>query len=210
MRGMERAYKLTHQMVDSDWYFLIDADCELLRTFHPERISAPASNVDLVVWQSKNPVNGLVYGYGGPKLASRKAMSQLDPLDAIDVLAGLSHVVFKDEVACITRFNRTPFQAWKAGFRECCVLTLGSEYGDTDGFTESRIDAWTTRGADAEHGIWAIKGAHDGIAFANRYRGNDAAIRLINDPTILLRHFERQYGVEMRNSRTYPGSDLAL
>jgi hypothetical protein len=66
--------------------------------------------------------------------------------------------------------NHTPFQAWRAGFREGVkmVLDKGSR-PDIDTFKETaakrnlnNLTIWQNVGADVENGLWAIYGARLG------------------------------------------------
>jgi hypothetical protein len=68
--------------------------------------------------------------------------------------------------------NATPFQAWRAGFREGVKMSL-----DQGAKTEDlrkvwwqnyhRLLVWCTVGADVENGIYSILGAREGAAMTN-------------------------------------------
>jgi hypothetical protein len=66
--------------------------------------------------------------------------------------------------------NATPFQAWRAGFREGVKMCLDRGARPTLEEFESRVHSrnydnlciWQTVGADAENGFWAIYGARLG------------------------------------------------
>ncbi len=129
--------------------------------------------------QARNPINGLVYGYGGLKLVRRSHLRQLRP--AVDVLAGLpGKTEFTPALAGTTRIDQSPYHAWKAGFRECAMLSRGSEYGMNPARARSRINAWLhdCTGPLAKP---AMIGAAAGIAFAATAAGQDG-MEAINDP----------------------------
>jgi hypothetical protein len=185
--GMRRAYRLCAEIADRDEFLLADGDLEIADRFDPGRIAPLGAGVAMRVWQTANPVNGLVYGYGGLKLISRAALRQLG--EAVDVLAGLpGRTEFTAETAGTTRIDQSPLHAWRAGFRECAMLASGSEYGMSDHGARRRLDAWLAggRGPCAAH---AAAGAAAGVAFAREAAGDAARLRQINDPAWLLARF---------------------
>ncbi|MEU2670053.1 hypothetical protein ABZ622_14495 [Streptomyces sp. NPDC007164] len=192
VRGMRRAYRLTAELVDTETFFLADGDFAIDPEFSAAAVEPLADGVAMRVWQAVNPVNGLTYGYGGLKLISRTALREMG--QAVDVLAALpGRVEFYRQTAGITRFNQSPFHAWKAGFRECAMLARGSEYGMTDASAQERIGAWTSS-RDGEYGPYAASGAHDGLDFAKAAARDPQRFEVLNDPTWLHRHFTALYG----------------
>jgi hypothetical protein len=198
VRGMRRAYRLTAALVDTDQFFLADGDLAIDPGFDAGAVTSLADGVAMRVWRAANPVNGLVYGYGGLKLVRRSALRELGT--AVDVLAALpGHTEFAPVVAGVTRFNQSPYLAWKAGFRECAMLARGSEYGMTDEETLARIAAWTASGADSdgEFAAYAAAGARDGLAFARdaaRDLGRLDRYAALNDPVWLQQRFVALHG----------------
>lgn len=206
VRGMRRAYRLTAELVDTEQFFLADGDLAIDPGFDPGDVESLADGVAMRVWRTVNPVNGLVYGYGGLKLVRRSALRELGT--AVDVLAALpGRTEFVPVVAGLTRFNQSPYLAWKAGFRECAMLARGSEYGMTGEESQSRIEAWTTSGSNqpdsagvGEFAGYAAAGAREGLAFA-RDTARDLArldrfhrFAALNDPVWLQRRFVVLHG----------------
>ncbi|MFG2972400.1 hypothetical protein ACGFYY_05260 [Streptomyces sp. NPDC048331] len=195
VRGMRRAYQLTAELTDCEWYFLADGDFAINEDFNPERVAPLAPEASMRVWQALNPLNGLVYGYGGLKLMRRSALLELG--HAVDVLAALpGRVEFSKDVAGITRCNQSPYHAWKAAFRECAMLSHGSEYGMSEQGTKDRLTAWTACGQGG-FASYALAGAHEGIAFAAERSGLDS----INDPDWLLDRFTTTHGQNVAATR---------
>jgi hypothetical protein len=149
------------------------------------------------VWPARNPVNGLVYGYGGLKLVRAAALRRLGSQGrAVDVLADLhGRVEFAREPAGTTRIDQSAYHAWKAGFRECAMLARGCDYGATTSTqARQRITTWTT-GGTAPYGQWTARGATDGVAFAARTTPGDLpAWEQINDPAWLRARFTHATG----------------
>lgn len=192
VRGMRRAYRLAADVVDTEQFLLADADLALDTQFAVNAIERLAEGVAMRVWRAVNPLNGLVYGYGGLKLIRRSALRRLG--EAIDILAALpGQIEFTNQVAGITMINQSPYHAWKAGFRECAMLAHGSEYGMNDVERAERIAAWTA-GGQGEFAEFAAAGAREGIALARQATGNPAELRHLNDPRWLLARFTASHG----------------
>lgn len=191
VRGMRRAYQLCAEVAETEEFFLADADLAIDPGFDPTLVALLAPGVPMRVWRTRNPVNGLVYGYGGLKLCRRSAFRHLRQVgDVVDVLAALpGRPDFAPQIAGNTRFDTSARHTWRAGFRECAMLTRGCDYGRIrDHEAEHRLRTWQTVG-HGEFGAWARQGAEDGISFARQAGGNPAIWALINDPHWLDEHF---------------------
>ena len=192
VHGMRRAYRLCAEIVDREQFFLADGDFAIDTDFDPAAVEPMDEDVSMRVWRAVNPVNGLVYGYGGLKLVRRSALREMG--EAVDILAGLpGRIEFAGRNAGTTRFNQSPFHAWKAGFRECAMLTRGSEYGMADDNARRRVEAWTTsRGG--EFADFAATGAREGVAFAHEAARGGKRFDCLNDPIWLRARFTAAHG----------------
>ncbi|WP_246561709.1 hypothetical protein [Streptomyces roseirectus] len=188
--GMRRAYCLAAEVVDTDELLLADGDFVIDAAFDLRTVTPLADGVSMRVWRARNPLNGLVYGYGGLKLIRRSALRQLG--EAVDVLAALpGRTEFAAEIAGTTRIDQSAYHAWKAGFRECAMLTRGSEYGMSDQETAARIATWTEV-AEGEFASYAVAGARQGVEFAHEAAGDPALFDRLNDPAWLRARFDDQ------------------
>ncbi|NEB14130.1 hypothetical protein G3I32_35785 [Streptomyces coelicoflavus] len=187
VHGMRRAYRMAAEIVDSEQFLLADGDFVIATEFGLDDVAPLADDVSMRVWRARNPLNGLVYGYGGLKLIRRSALRQLG--EAVDVLAALpGRTEFHARIAGTTRINQSPYHAWKAGFRECAMLARGSEYGMDDGEAAQRIAAWTG-GCDGEFAPYATAGAKEGVAFAGEADQTPQLFDKLNDPRWLFARF---------------------
>ena len=183
VRGMRRAYQLTAQVADTDQYLLADADFEIDRAFRLADVAPLLDAEAMRVWRTVNAVNGLTYGYGGLKLVRRQAVADLG--QAVDVLSALpGRVRFTPAVAGRTRFNQSRLHAWRAGFRECAMLTRGCEYGTATAEAQARIATWTSTGS-GPYADWARAGARAGVVFAERAGPQAIVWDQLNDPAWL-------------------------
>lgn len=192
VEGMRRAYRLAAEVVDHEQFLLADGDFVLAAEFALPAVEPLAEGVSMRVWRARNPLNGLVYGYGGLKLIRRSALRDLG--DAVDVLAALpGRVEFTPDIAGTTRINQSPYHAWKAGFRECAMLSRGSEYGMGDAETAERIAAWIA-GGEGEFAAFAVLGAREGVAFAHEAARAPELFAKLNDPGWLTARFTAGHG----------------
>jgi hypothetical protein len=144
------------------------------------------------VWRARNPLNGLIYGYGGLKLIRRGALRELG--ETVDVLAALpGRIQFVTDIAGTTRINQSPYHAWKAGFRECAMLARGCEYGMPGAEAAEQIAAWTGGGV-GEFAAFALSGAREGVAFAQEAARVPALFEKLNDPGWLYARFTGGHG----------------
>ncbi|MFH8990841.1 hypothetical protein [Streptomyces sp. NPDC017940] len=192
VHGMRRAYRLCAEVVDREQFFLADGDFAIDTDFDPAAVEPLREGVSMRVWRAVNPISGLSYGYGGLKLIRRSALREMG--EAVDVLAALpGRIEFDQQAAGITRFNQSPFHAWKAGFRECAMLARGSEYGMGDDDARQRVEAWTTSHS-GEFAAYAAAGAHEGVAFAREAAHDTKRFDHLNDPAWLRERFTAAHG----------------
>ena len=139
------------------------------------------------VYRSINPINDLVYGYGGVKLFPTNLTKNMDTTTT-DMTTSISkNFKIINEVANITAFNTDPFNTWKSAFRECAKLSSKTIRRQKNEETESRLKTWTTVGHDRPFGDYAMAGATAGMEFGLS-RGSD--LGLINDFEWLRKKFD--------------------
>lgn len=178
VKGIHQAHIKAAKKCFTKMFWIVDADALILDTFNFD-YEVPDHQLDHVhVWRSKNPVNGLVYGYGGVKLFPRDLTVIMDT-SKTDMTTSISNK-FKamSEIANITAFNIDPFNAWKSAFRECAKLSSRIIDRQKDDETEQRLETWCTVGEDNPYGSYAVAGARAGCEFGI---SNSNDIKLIND-----------------------------
>ncbi|MFD8915109.1 hypothetical protein [Streptomyces sp. NPDC059575] len=193
VHGMRRAYRTAAEVVNeaTEQFLLADGDFAIDTDFVLRRVAPLDDGVSMRVWQARNPINNLVYGYGGLKLIRREALRQMG--QAVDVLAALpGRIEFVPEVAGTTRIDQSSFHAWKAGFRECAMLARGSEYGMGDAGAQERITVWL-EGADGDFATVAMSGAREGVDFAREAARSPELFDRLNDPSWLRARFTERH-----------------
>jgi len=186
IQGIHNAHITAAVQSFTKMIWVVDADAIITDNFNFDFLTDKEDTV--YVWHSKNPINGLEYGYGGVKLLPRKLLLNLDK-NTLDMTTSISenfNVI--PEVSNITQFNTDPFNTWKSAFRECVKLSSKSIIRQDNYETEERLNAWCTVGKDKEFGKYAIIGANQGKDYAE---SNPDALHMINDFDWLKKQFEK-------------------
>jgi len=196
IKGIHAAHKRAAELVETDMFWVVDGDAEIIDGFDFDYY-VPAYDIDgkdtVHVWRSLNPINGLVYGYGGVKLLPTNLTRNMDE-STTDMTTSISDK-FKgiEEMSNTSAFNTDSFSAWRSGFRECAKLASRTIARQKDEETEFRLEAWCTRGADKPFGKAAIAGAIAGKEFGRLNKDNAAELAKINDFEWLKEEFKKLY-----------------
>ena len=132
-------------------------------------------------------MNGIQWFNGAIKLLSKESALAINP-QAVDFFLSLNGTrTIVNYVASERRFNSSPFQSWRTGFRECAKLSGGL-------IRHSQIDEllriWTTSGSEAQNGSWCILGSRQGAEFGKaNFRG--PLLGRINDMDWLKAEFSK-------------------
>ena len=174
--GIHNAHIAAAKKAFTKMFWVVDADAIILDDFNFD-YEVTKWDLDVVhVWRSRNPVNGLEYGYGGVKLFPKTLTINMRT-DTVDMTTTISSK-FKamPTVSNITAFNTDAFTTWRSAFRECCKLVLINN-------EESlvRLDRWCTIGSDLN----AINGAKAGKIYGEKNASDMEALAKINDFTWL-------------------------
>ena len=177
VKGIHQAHIAAAKKCSTKMFWVIDGDADLLTEFSLDH-KVNEYDLDCVhVWRSRNPINNLIYGYGGVKLLPRRLTMNVD-ISSTDMTTSISDR-FKAMpfVSNVTSFNTDEFSTWKSAFRECAKLSSKVIDRQEEGETNERLKIWTTE-AHGDFCDFAIRGANAGMEFGLS-RGSD--LRLIND-----------------------------
>ena len=178
VKGIHQAHIKAAEQAETENFWVVDGDAIVADDFKFD-YEIPIWERDTVhVWRSQNPINNLVYGYGGVKLLPRQLTLSMD-VTRPDMTTSISDK-FKpvQVISNITAFNTDEFSTWKSAFRECAKLASKAIDRQVDAETEERLNVWCTEGADKPYGEFAIKGALAGRKFSlenpeNLFKIND-------------------------------------
>ena len=181
VKGIHHAHVAGAKKAFTKMVWFVDADAEVLDTFD-FNFKVDKWNEDTVhVWRSQNPINELIYGYGGIKLFPRHLTVNMDTSKP-DMTTSLSkNFKAMKEISCITAFNVDPFNTFKSAFRECCKLASKVIDRQKSKETEHRLDVWCTQGEDKPFGKYALMGANAGRKYGYAHKDDITALYKIKD-----------------------------
>jgi len=178
VKGSDAAHKACAAKSETEYFVTVDADNIVDSSFFSVVVDLDELNLTeehVFSWCGKVYVNGLMYGNGGLKMWTRKFVNEMrthensDPEDEkgkVEFCFDDKYYQFNDNYS--TSFtNATPFQAWRAGFREGVKMSLdqGSKVDNVRTVwwqNYQRLLIWSNIGADVENGLWSMLGAREG------------------------------------------------
>jgi len=189
VRGIHNAHIEAAKLCSTDYFWVVDGDAEIVEDFKFDYVVPFYDTLKVRVWRAKNPVNGLIYGYGGVKLLPRIATIRMgtDKPDMTTSICDQYEPIFV--VSNITRFNTDPFNTWRSAFRECAKLASQVIDRQISSETEERLNIWCTVGDNK----YAIDGARCGREYGDINKGNLTELRKINDYDWMQEQYDRFY-----------------
>jgi hypothetical protein len=203
IKGSDAAHKAAANLSESDWLITVDADNIVNNEFFNLEIDLQSANVKVFSWLAKNNVNGLMYGNGGLKIWKKEFILNMKTHEESTSERAQVDFCWEDGYrqffSCYseTVITGTPFQAWRAGFREGVKMTLVDGVRVPSKEIQQRVwwhnlhrlKIWSTIGAHVENGIYSVLGARLGNWMANCSDWNYVDVR---DFEILKEIYETQ------------------
>lgn len=183
IEGIHNAHIKAAQKSFTKMFWVVDADAVIVDEFDFTINSAyrEIREDTVYVWRSRNPVNDLIYGYGGVKLLPKKMVLNMCK-DNCDLTTSVSNnFIAMPEISNITAFNTDQFNAWKSGFRECAKLASKIIDRQNDKETIQRLETWCNVGTTIPYGVDTIRGAKQGRKFGEENQNNPQELYKIND-----------------------------
>lgn len=176
--GSDAAHKAAANASDTERFILIDGDNIPDASFFNEQLTLDENNRNCVFrWRAKNNINGLMYGNGGISCWTKDFVNNMQTHENTDGSAETQvefcfHPQYWAMADCYstTYPNGSPFQAWRAGFREGVKMCLDRGTRPSLAEFEKRVHSrnydnlciWQTVGKDVDNGAMAIYGARLG------------------------------------------------
>jgi hypothetical protein len=185
VKGSDAAHKAAAEASDTERFILIDGDNMPEESFFNLQLDFTDKDPNFKLaqyrWKATNSINGLRYGNGGMSSWTKTYVMNMKThenqtdgdisrvadfcLDSKDNLYWAMYDCYST-----TYPNHTPFQAWRAGFREGVKMVLDKGSRPTiDALKETastrnlnNLTIWQNVGMDVENGEWAIMGARMG------------------------------------------------
>jgi hypothetical protein len=181
VKGSDAAHKAAAEASETEWVITVDADNIVSNKFFNLEFDPNNKDIQVYSWLARNRINGLLYGNGGLKIWRKDFILNMKSHEVSDSDRGQVDFCWEDgykqfaECYSETVITGSPFQAWRAGFREGVKMTLldGVKI-PADEIRERiwwhnlhRLKIWSTVGAHEENGLYAIYGARLGQWMAN-------------------------------------------
>ena len=186
VKGSDACHKAAATASDTEWFITVDADNIVDPAFFSRSFDLP-DDTNAVSWPGVNAVNGLRYGNGSVKAWRRDfVLGMQTHEDSVNEQAQVDFCWEQGyrpmyETFSTTYPNASPYQAWRAGFREGVKMSLYDGKPDTEGKMHwhnlHRLKIWASVGAHAENGLWAILGARHGYHKATATDWNYTEVR---------------------------------
>ena len=175
VKGSDAAHKAAAAASDTEFFVLIDGDNLPDAEFFNLQMEPQPGHA--YRWKARNHINGLMYGNGGMSVWSREFINNMKTHEnstgaedtAVEFCFDPKYIAMHNCYST-TYPNATPFQAWRAGFREGVKMCLNRGAKPTLKEFEEKVHGrnydhlciWQSVGADVENGSYAIKGARQG------------------------------------------------
>jgi hypothetical protein len=191
IEGIVNAHKCAAELATTDMFYVIDGDAYLTDEWSFEYQPNIFDRDCVHVWRSRNPINGLEYGYGGVKLLPRQLTLDVDA-NCVDMTTSISPR-FKpmNKVSNITEFNTSEFNTFRSAFRECAKLSSNILKRQRARESIKRLNIWCTVGKDKPFGEWSVAGALAGRKFGWSNRNNINELCKINNYNWLSQEFDK-------------------
>jgi len=181
VKGSDAAHKAAAEASTTERFVLIDGDNLPNPEFFNLQLEMKTPEYERAVfrWRAVNHINGLMYGNGGLSCWTREFIQNMKTHEASDGSHDTCVEFCFDpyywpmhDCYSTTYPNGSPFQAWRAGFREGVKMCLDrgrkpTELEFKDAVHKRNMDhltIWHNVGLDVENGAWAIAGARQGTS----------------------------------------------
>jgi hypothetical protein len=181
VKGSDAAHKAAANLSDTEWFITVDADNIVYPEFFDLDLDMSDPKIKVYGWCGRNSINGLRYGNGGLKIWKKDFVINMRTHEAAESDRAQVDFCWEDGYRNFPRvysdsiITGSPFQAWRAGFREGVKMTL------LDGVRVAaqeikqqiwwhnihRLRMWSTVGAHEENGLYSILGARQGTYMTN-------------------------------------------
>ena len=191
VKGSDHAHKAAAELVETEWFITVDADNIVDPKFFDLDLDMKDPKIQVYGWCGRNKINGLRYGNGGIKIWKKDFVLNMKTHENSESDRGQVDFCWEDGYRNFPRvysesiITGSPFQAWRAGFREGVKMTLLDGVRVPPQEIKQRIwwhnihrlRMWSTVGAHEENGEYAILGARMGTWMTNCTNWNYVDVR---------------------------------
>ena len=191
VKGSDHAHKAAANLSETEWFITVDADNIVDPNFFNLDLDMTDPKIEVYGWCGRNKINGLRYGNGGIKIWKKDFVLNMKTHENSESDRGQVDFCWEDGYRNFPRvysesiITGSPFQAWRAGFREGVKMTLLDGVRVPPQEIKERIwwhnihrlRMWSTVGAHEENGLYAVYGARLGTWMTNCTNWNYVDVR---------------------------------
>jgi hypothetical protein len=191
VKGSDHAHKAAAELAETEWFITVDADNIVDTKFFDLDLDMKDPKIQVYGWCGRNKINGLRYGNGGIKIWKKNFVLNMKTYENSTSDRGQVDFCWEDGYRNFPRvysesiITGSPFQAWRAGFREGVKMTLLDGVRVPPQEIKERIwwhnihrlRMWSTVGAHEENGLYAVYGARLGTWMTNCTNWNYVDVR---------------------------------
>jgi hypothetical protein len=191
VKGSDHAHKAAANLSETEWFITVDADNIVDPSFFNLDLDMTDPKIEVYGWCGRNKINGLRYGNGGIKIWKKDFVLNMKTHENSESDRGQVDFCWEDGYRNFPRvysesiITGSPFQAWRAGFREGVKMTLLDGVRVPPQEIKERIwwhnihrlRMWSTVGAHEENGLYAVYGARLGTWMTNCTNWNYVDVR---------------------------------
>lgn len=181
VKGSDHAHKAAAEISETEWFITVDADNIVDPAFFNLELDMTDPKIQVYGWCGRNTVNGLRYGNGGLKIWNKDFVLNMRTHENSNSDRGQVDFCWEDGYRNFpltfseSVITGSPFQAWRAGFREGVKMTLLDGVRVPSQQIKERIwwhnihrlRMWSTVGAHEDNGLYAVLGARMGTWMTN-------------------------------------------
>jgi hypothetical protein len=191
VKGSDHAHKAAANLAETEWFITVDADNIVDPSFFNLDLDMTDPKIQVYGWCGRNKINGLRYGNGGIKIWKKDFVLNMKTHENSESDRGQVDFCWEEGYRNFPRvysesiITGSPFQAWRAGFREGVKMTLLDGVRVPPQEIQERIwwhnihrlRMWSTVGAHEENGLYAVYGARLGTWMTNCTNWNYVDVR---------------------------------
>jgi hypothetical protein len=191
VKGSDHAHKAAANLSETEWFITVDADNIVDPSFFNLDLDMSDPKIEVYGWCGRNKINGLRYGNGGIKIWKKDFVLNMKTHENSESDRGQVDFCWEEGYRNFPRvysdsiITGSPFQAWRAGFREGVKMTLLDGVRVPPQEIQERIwwhnihrlRMWSTVGAHEENGLYAVYGARLGTWMTNCTNWNYIDVR---------------------------------
>jgi len=192
IKGIHKAHLRCAELSSTPMFWTVDADTIADNSFGFDYHPPDYDKQYLHLWHSRNPVNGLEYGWGAIKLWPTRLVREFKS-NWLDFTTTVGNIKIIPDVVATTKYNCDELGSWRSGFREAVKLCVNVQNGDHLESME-RLMVWCTVDNGAEYAEASMQGARAGIAYYLDWRESFSAgsLKNINDFDWLMEMFNNR------------------